>query len=85
MEKKLVAGYDIQKNKVQLSFYIEDREDAESVSPLASQIDYEIPCLVAKTEQGWVVGEEALTADNSRVLTWSDSSGCSNSQILYWH
>ena len=62
LEKKLVAGYDIQKNKVQLSFYIEDREDAESVSPLASQIDYEIPCLVAKTEQGWVVGEEALTA-----------------------
>lgn len=62
MEKKLVAGYDIQKNEVQLSFYIEDREDAESVSPLTSQTGYEIPCLIARTEEGWVVGEEAMEA-----------------------
>lgn len=62
LERKLVAGYDIQKNEVQLSFYIEDREDAESVSPLTSQTGYEIPCLIAKTEQGWVVGEDAVEA-----------------------
>lgn len=59
MEKKLVAGYDIQKDEVQLSFYIEDREDAESVSSLTTPNRYEIPFLLAKTEQGWVVGEEA--------------------------
>lgn len=62
LEKKLVAGYDIQKNKIQLSFYIEDREDAESVSPLSSHSGYEIPCLIAKTEEEWVIGKEAWEA-----------------------
>jgi len=60
LEKKLVAGYDIQKNEVQLSFYIEDREDAESVSPPSNPAGYEIPCLIAKTKDGWAVGEAAL-------------------------
>lgn len=62
MEKKLVAGYDIQKDEVQLSFYIQDREDAESVSPFADQTNYEIPYLLAKTEEGWAVGEAAKEA-----------------------
>lgn len=62
LEKKLVAGYDIQINKIQLSFYIEDREDAESVSPLSDPSGYEIPCLIAKTEEGWVIGKEAFEA-----------------------
>lgn len=63
MEKKLVAGYDIQKNSVQLSFYIEDQEDAQSVRSPADGDGYEIPCLIAKTEQGWKVGEEAIDAN----------------------
>ncbi len=62
MEKKLVAGYDIQKDKIQLSFYIEDREDAESVGPLSDRSGYEIPCLIAQTEEGWVIGKEAWEA-----------------------
>lgn len=72
MEKKLVAGYDIQKNEIQLSFYIEDREDAESVSLFAGQSGYEIPCMIAKTEDGWAIGNAALEAEERYPGTLAD-------------
>jgi len=72
LEKKLVAGYDIQKDEIQLSFYIEDREDAESVSLLSGRSEYEIPCIVAKTEEGWVIGDAAFEVEQLQPGSLAD-------------
>lgn len=58
--KKLAAGVDLREDETQLSYFIEGMDDPESVSTYVNEGRYIIPTIIAKTEQGWVVGEEAI-------------------------
>lgn len=68
LEKKLVAGYDIQKDNIQLSFYMDGMADAETVSLSDGQkITYEIPFVIACSGDRWLIGDAAYFAGKNVV------------------